>query len=74
MKCSKRSFAIVSLVFAVLLSPSIGTLRVSGCLPGLHPIHLYWFRTRMTDVPFATVSDDASAQPQHSTDSAHPRR
>src|SRR6478736_519438 len=27
MKCSKRSFAIVSLVFAVLLSPSIGTLN-----------------------------------------------
>ena len=25
MKCRKRSFAIVSLVFAVLLSPSIGT-------------------------------------------------
>ena len=27
MKCSKRSFAIVSLLFAVLLSPSIGTLN-----------------------------------------------
>jgi len=23
-------------------------VRVSGCLPGLRPIHLYWFRTRMT--------------------------
>ena len=94
MKCSKRSFAIVSLLFAALLSSSIGTLnardadlasrtfaaartakqqcidacralqrlssseavaivRVSGCLPGLHPILLYWFRTRMTDVPLA---------------------
>src|SRR5262249_44609829 len=87
MRCSKRSFAVVSLLFAVLLSLSIGTLnarvlplvpfaaaqtakqrcnkrlsctlsrlsssepgaivRVSECLPGLHPIHL--FRTRMTD-------------------------
>src|SRR6476620_3614887 len=55
-------------------SEPVEIVRVSGCLPGLHPIHLYWFRTRMTDVPFATVSDDASAQPQHSTDSAHPRR
>ena len=27
MKCSKRSFAIVSLLFAVLLSSSIGTLN-----------------------------------------------
>ena len=27
MKCSKRSFAVVSLLFAVLLSPSIGTLN-----------------------------------------------
>jgi hypothetical protein len=27
MKCSKRSFAIVLLLFAVLLSPSIGTLN-----------------------------------------------
>jgi len=27
MKCSKRSFAIVSLLFAMLLSPSIGTLN-----------------------------------------------
>jgi len=34
---------------------------VSGCLPGLHPIHLYWFRTGMTDVPFAAVSGDALA-------------
>ena len=94
MKCSKRSFAVVFLVFTVLLSLSIGKLnardadlasrtfaaaqtskqkcmnacrtryrdcrrltvtvvQVSGCLPGLHPIHLYWFGTRMTDVPFA---------------------
>src|SRR5438445_10916291 len=29
---------------------------VSGCLPGLHPIQLYGFRARMTDVPFAAVS------------------
>src|SRR5262249_30253897 len=34
---------------------------VSGCLPGLHPIHLHWFRTGMTDVPFAAVSGDALA-------------
>ena len=97
LKCSKRSFAVVSVLFALLLSLSAGTLnardadlashtfaaaqtakqkcintcraryrdcrrrepvaivRVSGCLPGLHPIHLYWFRTRMTDVPFAAA-------------------
>ena len=24
-------------------------VRVWGSLPGLHPIHLYWFRTRITD-------------------------
>ena len=104
MRCSNRSVAVVSLLFAVLLSLSIGTLnardadlasrifaaaqtakqqhkhlsctlsrlsssepvaivRVSECLPGLHPIHLYWFRTRMTDVSFAAVSGDASARP-----------
>ncbi len=78
MKCSKRSFTIVSALFAVLLSSSTGTLnardadlttltfaaetamhkylscaisrlpvleantilRVSGHLPGLHPLHL----------------------------------
>src|SRR5262245_50774152 len=34
---------------------------MSGCLPGLHPIHLYWFRTGMIDVPFAAVSGDALA-------------
>src|SRR5262245_33177673 len=38
----------------------IAIVRVSECLRGLHPIHLYWFRTRMTDVPFA-VSSNASA-------------
>ena len=107
MKCSKRSFAVVSLLFAVFLSLSIGTLNArdadlasrtfaaaqtakqqcintcraryrdcrrlnqlpsfecQGRLPGLHPIHLYWFRTRMTDVPFAAVSGDASARPLH---------
>ena len=33
MKCSKRSFAVVSLLFAVLLSLSIGTLaRRRSCL------------------------------------------
>src|SRR6476660_6329590 len=32
-------------------SEPVVIVRVSGCLPGLHPIHLYWFRTRMTDVP-----------------------
>jgi|SRR5450755_317462 hypothetical protein len=73
MKCRKRSFAVVILLFAVLLSFSIETLnardadlasrtfaaaqtvkqqcintcRVSGSLPGLHPIHMYWVRTRM---------------------------
>jgi hypothetical protein len=29
-------------------------------LSGLHPLHLYWFRTRMTDVPFSAVSGNAS--------------
>ncbi len=33
-------------------SEPVAKVRVSGCLPGLHPIHLYWFRTWMTDVPF----------------------
>src|SRR4249919_3155952 len=38
-----------------LSSPEPGAIvRVSGCLPGLHPIHLYRFG--MTDVPFAAVS------------------
>src|SRR5262249_28300845 len=35
---------------------------MSGCLPGLHPVHLYWFRTGMTDVPFAAISGDALAR------------
>jgi hypothetical protein len=44
---------------------------MSGCLPGLHPIHLYRFRTGMTDVPFAAVSGDAlSAYSRCSTMSA----
>src|SRR5262249_23413645 len=30
----------------------VAIVAVSGCLPRLHPIHLQWFRTRMTDVPF----------------------
>jgi hypothetical protein len=42
-------------------SEPVTIVRMSGCLPGLHPIHLYWFRTRMTDVPCAAVSDDALA-------------
>jgi hypothetical protein len=33
MKCSKRSFAIVSLLFAVLLSSSIGTLNARDADP-----------------------------------------
>jgi hypothetical protein len=37
-------------------SKPVAVVRMSGCLPGLHPIHLYWFRTRMSDVPFAAVS------------------
>src|SRR5215472_504404 len=44
---------------------------MSGCLPGLHPIHLYWFRTGMTDMPFAAVSGGAlSAYSRCSTMSA----
>src|SRR5262245_8547705 len=39
-------------------SEAVAIVRVSGCLPGLHPIHLYWLRTRMTAVPFAAVSGD----------------
>src|SRR5262245_57982121 len=31
-------------------SEPVAIVRVQGCLPGLHPIHLYWFGTRMTDV------------------------
>ena len=30
----------------------VAIVRMSGCLRGLHPIRLYWFRTRMTDCPF----------------------
>src|SRR5262245_44694250 len=41
-------------------SEPIAIVRVSERLRGLHPIHLYWFRTRMTDVPFA-ASSNASA-------------
>src|SRR5215475_1825408 len=41
-------------------SEPITIVRVSECLRGLHPIHLYRFRTRLTDVPFA-VSGNASA-------------
>ena len=41
-------------------SEPVAIVRVSGCLPGLHPIHLYWFRTWMTDVPFVAVRGDAS--------------
>jgi hypothetical protein len=97
MRCSNRSFAVVSLLFAVFLSLSIGTLnardadlasrtfaatqtakhqmhkhlsctlsqlssskpsaivRVSECLPGLHPI-------RMTDEPFAAASGYAATR------------
>ena len=33
---------------------------VSGCLPGLHPIHLHWYGTGMIDVPFAAVLPIAS--------------
>src|SRR5262245_27717685 len=44
-------------------SEPVAIVRMSGSLPGLYPIHLYWFRTRMTDVPFAAVSGDASARP-----------
>src|ERR1700730_3873199 len=32
-------------------SEPVAIIRVSGDLPGLHPIHLYWFRARMTEVP-----------------------
>src|SRR5262245_21979048 len=42
-------------------SESGAIVRVSERLSGLHPIHLHWFRTRMTDVPFAAVSGDTSA-------------
>src|SRR4029077_14480165 len=43
-------------------------LRVSGCLPGLHPIHLYWFRTRMTDVPFPRQHQPDLSIPSKTTD------
>src|SRR5262249_41416687 len=55
-------------------SEPIAIVRVSGCLPGLHPIQLYWFRTRMTDAPLppsaATPALDLSIRPG----SADPRR
>ena len=41
-------------------SEPVAIVRVSGCLPGLHPIRLYWLRTGMTDVPFSAVSGNAS--------------
>src|SRR5262245_6425376 len=41
-------------------SEPIAIVRVSERLRGLYPIHLYWFRTRMTDVPF-DGSGNASA-------------
>ena len=37
-------------------SESATILRVSGCLSGLHPIHLYWPRTGMTDPGFCSPS------------------
>ena len=46
-------------------SEPVAIVRVSGCLPGLHPIHLYWFRTGVTDVPFAAVRGEANARPLH---------
>jgi hypothetical protein len=44
----------------VPFSETVAVVRVSGCLPGLHPIHLCWFRTGMTDLLFAAVSGNAS--------------
>jgi hypothetical protein len=35
--------------------------RVPGCLPGLHPIHLYGFRTGLTQLRVAAISGAASA-------------
>ena len=35
-------------------SETIAIVRVSGCLPGLHPIHLYRLRTGMTAAPLTT--------------------
>jgi hypothetical protein len=44
-----------------LSSPEpVAIVRVSGCLPGLHPIDLYWFRIRMIDLPFFAISGNAS--------------
>src|SRR5215468_2841034 len=31
-------------------SEPVAIVPVSGCLPGLHTIHLHWFRTRMIDL------------------------
>ena len=44
-------------------SEPVAIVRVSGCLPGLHPIRLYWFRTRMTDVPVFAGKRTAPAPP-----------
>ena len=43
-------------------SEQVTVVRVSGCLPGLHPIHLYWFRTRMTDRRQGKVGRNADHQ------------
>jgi hypothetical protein len=37
--------------------------RVSGCLPGLHPILLCWFRTGMTAVPVAAPTSRSLLTP-----------
>src|SRR5215471_11188997 len=55
-------------------SEPVAILRVSRCLPGLHPIHLYWFGTRMTDVPFAAASSNAAARHLHPSKLRWPRR
>jgi hypothetical protein len=41
-------------------SESDTIVRMSGCLPGLYPIHLHRFRTGMTDVNFVAVSGNAA--------------
>ena len=46
-------------------SAPVAIVRVSGRLPGLHPIHLYWFRTWMTDSASALLVCPLLAQSGH---------
>jgi hypothetical protein len=70
MKCSKRSFAMVSLLSAELLSLSIGTLHardadLASSIFAATQTAKQQCRTRMNDVPFAAVAATLAARPLH---------